>query len=115
MLRIGSDGTPQPWAAESYNWIDETTIDVTLRQGMKWHDGNPVTTEDVIFSFSAPADIEMVPMYARFVSNIKSMEDLGGGTVRFNLNSANAAFLTSTLAKLNLVSKNIIMDLFWML
>jgi peptide/nickel transport system substrate-binding protein len=106
MLRIGSDGIPVPWAAESYNWVDETTIDVTLRPGMKWHDGNPVTTEDVIFSFSATQDIEMIPMYARFVKNITSMEDLGGGTVRFHLDSANAAFLTSTLAKLNLVPKH---------
>ncbi len=106
LLRIGPDGTTQPWAAESYNWINETTIDVKLRSGMKWHDGNPVTTDDVIFSFSAPMDIEMVPMYAPFVKNIDSMEDIGDNTVRFNLKSANAAFLTSSLAKLNLVPKH---------
>ena len=25
-----------------------------LRKGMKWHDGKPVTIDDVIFSFQAP-------------------------------------------------------------
>ena len=106
LLRIGPNGTPQPWAAESFNWVNEQTIDVTLRSGMNWHDGQPVTTEDVIFSFEAPMDAEMVPMYSPFVKNIDSMEDMGNNVVRFNLKSSNAAFLTSTLAKINLVPKH---------
>ena len=106
LLRIGPNGTPQPWAAESFNWVNEQTIDVTLRSGMSWHDGQPVTTEDVIFSFEAPMDAEMVPMYSPFVKNIDSMEDMGNNVVRFNLKSSNAAFLTSTLAKINLVPKH---------
>ena len=106
LLRIGPNGTPQPWAAESFNWVNEQTIDVTLRSGMSWHDGQPVTTEDVIFSFEAPMDAEMVPMYSPFVKNIDSMEDMGNYVVRFNLKSSNAAFLTSTLAKINLVPKH---------
>ena len=106
LLRISPNGTPQPWAAESFNWVNEQTIDVTLRSGMSWHDGQPVTTEDVIFSFEAPMDAEMVPMYSPFVKNIDSMEDMGNNVVRFNLKSSNAAFLTSTLAKINLVPKH---------
>lgn len=42
---------PSPWAAESVNWIDETTIEITLREGMSWHDGEDVTAEDVKFTF----------------------------------------------------------------
>jgi peptide/nickel transport system substrate-binding protein len=35
------------WAAESYEISnDEKTITVTLREGMKWSDGEPVTAED---------------------------------------------------------------------
>ena len=71
LLRVGPDGLPQPWAAESYTWVDDTTIDVTLRSGMTWHDGEPVTVEDVVFSFEAPMGGE-VPMYAPFVSGIES-------------------------------------------
>src|SRR5260370_16486520 len=54
VMRIGPDGMPQPWAAESVSWVDDKTVDVKLRAGMKWHDGKPVTVEDVIFSFEAP-------------------------------------------------------------
>jgi hypothetical protein len=31
---------PRPWAAESYKVVDPTTVDLKIRDGMKWHDGN---------------------------------------------------------------------------
>lgn len=107
MMRIGPDGLPQPWAAESYEWVDDTTIELTLREGMMWHDGQPVTVEDVMFSFEAPAMGDEVPMYAPFVSNIASMEAVDDRTVRMSLNEPSAAFLTSTLAKINLIPKHV--------
>ncbi len=106
LLRVGPDGLPQPWAAESYTWVDDLTIDVTLRADMKWHDGEPVTAEDVIFSFQAPNG-DKVPMYQPFVSNIENAEALNDMTVRFTLIEPAAAFLTATLAKVNLVPQHI--------
>ena len=53
LVRVGPDGLPKAWAAESYEWKGDKTIVVKLRQGMKWHDGKPVTPEDVKFSFEA--------------------------------------------------------------
>jgi peptide/nickel transport system substrate-binding protein len=106
LLRIGPDGLPQPWAAESYSWVDETTIDVTLRAGMSWHDGQPVTAEDVAFSFRAPLGDE-VPMYKPFVTSIDDIEILDESTVRFHLTAPSAAFLTATLAKVNLVPRHV--------
>lgn len=52
-MRVGPDGLPQLWAASADAWIDPTTIKVTLREGMKWHDGQPVTAEDVKSGFEA--------------------------------------------------------------
>lgn len=106
LLRVGPDGLPQPWAAESYTWVDETTIDVTLRSGMTWHDGEPVTVDDVVFSFEAPMGGE-VPMYEPFVSGIESVEALDDATVRFELKQPSAAFLVTSLAKVNLVPKHV--------
>jgi peptide/nickel transport system substrate-binding protein len=106
LMRVGTDGLAQPWAAESYEWVDDTTIDVTLRSGMTWHDGQPVTVDDVIFSFQAPMG-EEVPMYKPFVGNIASIEATGDNTLRFKLNEPSAAFLVTTLAKINLVPKHV--------
>ncbi len=107
LLRISPEGLAEPWAAESFEWLDQTTIDVVLREGMKWHDGMPVTVEDVVFSFEVPNVGDEVPMYKPFVKNIESIEIIDDRTVRFKLNNPSAAFLTSSLAKVNLVPKHI--------
>ncbi|HET9002322.1 MAG TPA: ABC transporter substrate-binding protein [bacterium] len=106
LVRVGPDGLPRPWAASAYKWVNPTTIDVTLRAGMKFHDGTPVTPEDVIFSFSAPKG-DKVPMYKPFVANVKNIQKVDATTLRFVLEKPSAAFLTSTLGKLNIVPQHV--------
>lgn len=106
LLRVGPDGLPKAWAAESFTWVDATTVDVTLRPGLKWHDGSPVTQDDVIFSFLTPQS-DKAPMYKPFVSNIASIDKQGDNGLRFKLKAPSAAFLTTTLSKVNLIPKAI--------
>ncbi len=106
LLRVGPDGLPQPWAAESFEWKSDTVIDVTLRSGMTWHDGQPVTVDDVVFSFNAPMG-EEAPMYKPFVSNIANVEAIDDSTVEFTLQQPSAAFLMTTLAKVNIIPKHV--------
>lgn len=106
VMRIGPDGLPQPWAAESVEWEDDINVVVKLREGMKWHDGQPVTADDLIFSFQAPAG-EEAPMYKPFVSRITNIEKIDDLTARFTLTEPWVAFETASLAKLNLIPKHI--------
>lgn len=106
LMRVGPDGLPKPWAAESVSWVDEKTVEVKVRSGMTWHDGQPVTLDDVMFSFQAPAT-DKAPMYKPFVANIAGIEKTGDQTLRFSLKQPSAAFLTSTLSKINLVPKHV--------
>lgn len=106
LFRVGPDGLPQPWAATGYEWRDDNTIAVTLRDDMMWHDGEPVTAEDVKFSYEATTGGE-APMYAPFGSNIASIEIEDPATIVFTLNTASASFLTSSLAKINLIPEHV--------
>lgn len=106
LMRVGQDGLPKPWAAESVEWNSDKQAKIVLREGMKWHDGKPVTVEDVKFSFEAPLTGE-VPMYKPFVSNIESIEIVNATTLLFNLKKAFASFETATLAKVNIIPKHV--------
>ena len=106
LFRVGADGLPKPWAAEKADWVDSVTLDVTLRRGMKWHDGKPVTAEDVIFSYTAPLGDE-VPMYKPFVRNIDKIEKRSDTVIRFVLKEPYAPFLIASLAKVNIIPKHI--------
>ena len=77
---------------------DDKTVAVTLRDGMKWHDGQPVTVDDVIFSFTAPAG-DKAPMYKPFVTEIASMETGRRHRPPMKLKTPNAAFFTASLAR----------------
>lgn len=106
LMRMGTDGLPKPWAAESVKWLSDTQVKVVLRKGMKWHDGKLVTAEDVKFSFEAPMG-DKVPMYKPFVSNIDKIEIVDPNTLIFKLKQPSATFETACLAKVNLVPKHI--------
>jgi peptide/nickel transport system substrate-binding protein len=107
LMTIGKDGLPQPWAAESVTQVDPTTIDVVLRANLAWHDGKPVTVEDVIFSFEAVATGNKVPAFRPFVVDIESVTQTGERTIRFKLKRPSAPFLTATLSRINLLPKHV--------
>lgn len=107
LMRIGPDGMPRPWAADKVDWVDDTTIEVTLRAGMTWHDGKPVTIEDVIYSFEAPAMGDKAPMYKPFVADIAKLEKTGDLGLRIKLKQPNTTFFTASLSKINLIPKHI--------
>ncbi|MEO9615208.1 MAG: ABC transporter substrate-binding protein [Nitratireductor sp.] len=106
LARVGPDGLPKPWAAESYEWKDDKTIEVKLRAGMNWHDGKPVTVEDVKFSFDAVVSGE-APMYKPFATNVAGIDIVDDRTLVFHLNNPAASFVTSSLAKINLIPKHV--------
>ncbi|PKM68682.1 MAG: ABC transporter substrate-binding protein, partial [Firmicutes bacterium HGW-Firmicutes-18] len=51
LVRLSPEIEPVPWAAESWDIVADNVIDVTIRQGMTFHDGVAVTAEDVKFSY----------------------------------------------------------------
>ncbi len=50
-LELQGDLSPRPGLASSWRRIDERTVELTLRKGATFHNGDEVTAEDVAFSF----------------------------------------------------------------
>ena len=40
----------KPLLAESYKWVDDTTLEFTLRRGVTWHNGDKFTADDVVYT-----------------------------------------------------------------
>src|SRR5689334_1883573 len=112
LMRVGPDGLAQPWAAEKVERPDSTTVNITLRKGMTWSDGQPVTIDDAVFSLQAPGYADKAPMYKPFVQNIASVEATGPDTLTIKLKRPDAAFLVSSLSKLNLAAKHVWQPIF---
>ncbi|GAB4420744.1 MAG: peptide ABC transporter substrate-binding protein [Anaerolineales bacterium] len=51
LIRFDANGLPRPDVAESWGVNEEGTIyNFTLRENAYWHDGEPITSDDVIFT-----------------------------------------------------------------
>lgn len=106
LIRLGPKGKPRPWAATKWEARDPSTFDVTLRQGMKWHDGEDVTPEDVKFSIEYLQEWG-VPYMKSFYDPIESVEVVGDNVVRFHLPGPSSSFTGVNLALLFILPKHI--------
>ncbi len=72
--------------AESVEWDEERSfIQFNLNPKAHWHDGKPVTAEDVIFSFKLLAE-KGRPPYNKRLDVVSKMEQVGERSVRFTFN-----------------------------
>jgi peptide/nickel transport system substrate-binding protein len=52
MVNNSIKGEIVPWLATEYKWgADNKTLTFTIRDGVKWSDGQPFTAKDVVFTF----------------------------------------------------------------
>jgi len=95
LVRFDSRGNPQPDLAEEWGFsADGTLYNVTLREGIRWHDGKPLTTADVLFTLDLirnggdliPADLQA------FWKGIEAVQ-LSDRVIQFRLPEAFAPFL----------------------
>ncbi|WP_075217119.1 ABC transporter substrate-binding protein [Mongoliimonas terrestris] len=57
LVRRGPDWTFKPWLAESWTLSDDAkTWTFTLRKGVLFHDGSPLTTKDVVYTIKRHLD-----------------------------------------------------------
>ena len=62
---------------------DRSWVIFTLRREARWHDGRPVTADDVIFTFNALVK-EGKPFYRTFYADVSAAEALDSHTVKFS-------------------------------
>jgi peptide/nickel transport system substrate-binding protein len=93
LLRYGTDLSPQPSLAKSWEVSDDgLTYTFQLEEGVKWHDGEDFTADDVVFS----VDTFLRETHPRLRVSLEHMESVtaeGPHTVVFKLKQPFGPFL----------------------
>jgi peptide/nickel transport system substrate-binding protein len=97
-----------PGLATGGGFVDDTTVELDLREGVKWHDGKSFGPEDVKFSvelYKQHTATSVVPFYDPIESTeVLSRSD--GGRIRFNLEYPDATFMTQGVVQSTIIPKH---------
>lgn len=94
LVDVGPDYVPVPALAESWENPDPTTWIFHLREGVKFHDGSPLTAEDVKFTFDSILDETLASPRRTFFTPITNIEVVDDTTVKFTLDQPYSPFLS---------------------
>ncbi|WP_435170652.1 ABC transporter substrate-binding protein [Falsirhodobacter sp. 1013] len=95
------DGTFTPLLASEWTWTDDTTLDLTLRDGITFHDGSTLEADDVVETLTYVSDPQNGIVSQQIAGWIASVEKTGPMTVRIKAKSATPAameYLSTQLA-----------------
>ena len=95
ILAFGDDLSLQPATAESWEIVDPVTYVFTLRDGVTFHDGSPLTPEDVVFTIEWNMNPDNASQLAAFFGSVESVEATGDNQVTFILSKPDAQFAYS--------------------
>jgi peptide/nickel transport system substrate-binding protein len=82
-----------PSLAMSHQWIDDTTLDVKLRQGVRFHNGEPFDADAVKFNFEYQRQHNPGRGVQVYMKNVKEIQVVDQYTLRMVLDQPDALFL----------------------
>ena len=94
LFRSDMNLEPEPYLVESYQNLSDTLWEFKLKSGVKYHNGETMTAEDVKASIEWSKEHPEVNLYSRDIVNINVVDEL---TVQMETAEPNALILPQTL------------------
>lgn len=85
---------PVPYLARSWRWADPMTLEVELRDGLRFHSGAPLRAADVVATLRAFASPRVASRHAQVVAAIDETHATGDRTLVIHLGRPRATLLT---------------------
>ncbi len=106
LFTIDANNEAVPWMVEDEYTVNEdfTEFTVTLKDGQRWHDGEPVTAEDVKFTF----DYVRTQSTGRWITIASAVKEIAvsGNEITFTLAEPNPSFIRDGLADMRIIAKH---------
>lgn len=92
LVKVDDNGEYIPWLATEWNWDDDLTLSMTLRDDVYFHNGEKMTSEDVAYSlnYAATSSFSSTLFNSIDTENIETPDETH---VVIHLLSPNAAFM----------------------
>ena len=97
----------KPLLATSYKWVDNKTLEFKIRKGVKFHNGQTMTADDVVTTYNHVSAKDSGILTKRNASWIERAEKTGPDTVRVHLKKTFPAALEYVSGPLAIFPKNI--------
>ncbi len=105
LVTLDADARLVPGLAASWRAVNDTTWEFKLRDGVKFHDGSPLTADDVAFSLERPATIANSPSsFATYTRSIAGKKVVDRLTLQLTTNGP-APLLPNDLTRIFIVQK----------
>jgi len=92
LLRLNPDFTLSPGLAEAFEHPTPETWVYTIREGVTFHDGTPLTAADAVASMSRHLDPEVGSSWYSVYQNVVSIEQTGDRQVTVTMNGPDSQF-----------------------
>lgn len=101
-------GELDPILGKELSMPDETSFLVTMHEGTRWHDGQPLTTDDVVFTLELGRDAPDI-VYSTFWDYVSEVVVTGERTIEFRLNPErlNPGMVRNYLATIQILPKHV--------
>lgn len=103
---LGKDLKPTPWLATDSKVVDDTTVEIDIRKGHKFHDGETLSASDVAFTINYVKEWN-APYYASSLEYIKNAKVMDKDTIRLNFTKPYAAYKGYFLTRLPILPEHI--------
>jgi len=111
LVVVGEGGLkPVPWLARSWTWSNgNKTLTLDIAKGVKWSDGKPLTSADVVYSLTAGNQNKVMDRIGLTGAdnNIASIKAKGPYGVVLNLKTPDSQFIAATLNRQFVVPQHI--------
>jgi peptide/nickel transport system substrate-binding protein len=105
LVHLDDKYNPVPLLAESWKWENDTTLDLNIRKGVKFHSGKDLDAEDVAYTLNFIVDPTNGSLNRSYLSWIKKAEVLDKHKVRLTMDKPFPTALTFLAGSGNILPK----------